>query len=69
MTPPIETPRVRLEPWQPDDWRALHAIASEPEVMRYITNGAPWNETQTQEFVARQLLPLETHRQKRRCAV
>jgi RimJ/RimL family protein N-acetyltransferase len=55
MTPPIETPRVRLEPWQPDDWRALHAIASEPEVMRYITNGAPWNETQTQEFVARQL--------------
>jgi RimJ/RimL family protein N-acetyltransferase len=54
MTPPIETPRIRLEPWQPDDWRALHAIASEPEVMRYITGGAPWNETQTQEFVARQ---------------
>jgi RimJ/RimL family protein N-acetyltransferase len=55
MTPPIETSRLRLEPWQSDDWRALHAIAREPEVMRYITDGAPWNETQTQEFVARQL--------------
>jgi len=54
MTPQIETARIRLEPWQSDDWRALHAIASEPEVMRYITGGAPWNETQTQEFVARQ---------------
>jgi len=54
MTLLIETARLRLEPWHSDDWRALHAIAREPEVMRYITNGAPWNETQTQEFVTRQ---------------
>ncbi|MFZ0036647.1 MAG: GNAT family N-acetyltransferase [Candidatus Acidiferrales bacterium] len=55
MTQLIETARTRLTPWHSDDWRALHAIAREPEVMRYITNGAPWTETQTQEFVARQL--------------
>jgi RimJ/RimL family protein N-acetyltransferase len=54
MTPPIETARTFLTPWQPDDWRALHAIAREPEVMRYITDGAPWSENQTQEFVTRQ---------------
>ena len=54
MTLLIETARLRLEPWHSDDWRALHAIAREPEVMRYVTNGAPWNETQTQEFVTRQ---------------
>jgi RimJ/RimL family protein N-acetyltransferase len=55
MTQLIETPRTRLEPWHSDDWRALHSIAREPEVMRYITGGALWNESQTQEFVARQL--------------
>jgi [ribosomal protein S5]-alanine N-acetyltransferase len=54
MNPQIETPRIRLEPWHSDDWRALHAIAREPEVMRYITGGAPWSENQTQEFVTRQ---------------
>jgi RimJ/RimL family protein N-acetyltransferase len=55
MNPQIETPRIRLEPWHSDDWRALHAIAREPEVMRYITGGAPWSENQTQEFVALQM--------------
>ncbi len=55
MTPPIETARTLLTPWHSADWRGLHALATEPEVMRYITGGAPWNESQTQEFVARQL--------------
>jgi RimJ/RimL family protein N-acetyltransferase len=55
MTPPIETARTLLTPWQSNDWRGLHALATEPEVMRYITGGASWNESQTQEFVARQL--------------
>jgi ribosomal-protein-alanine N-acetyltransferase len=51
----LETERVRLEPWETGDWQGLHAIASDGEVMRYISGGTPWNELQTQEFVARQI--------------
>lgn len=51
----LETDRATLTPWQPDDWRELHHIASDPEVMRYIAGGEGWSEAQTQEFVSRQV--------------
>ena len=51
----LETERVRLEPWETGDWRSFHAIATDTEVMRHITGGVPFTESQTQEFVARQI--------------
>lgn len=51
----LETQRARLEPWRPEDASAFHAIASDPEVMKYITGGDPWTMAQSQEFAARQM--------------
>lgn len=51
----LETPRLRLEPWLPDEWIALRPIATDPEVMRYISDGQPWPEDQIHEFIERQI--------------
>src|SRR5947207_1376566 len=51
----LETERLVLCPWQAEDWREFHAIASDPEVMRYIHDGTPWREERSREFVARQM--------------
>jgi ribosomal-protein-alanine N-acetyltransferase len=51
----LETARMRLLPWQPDDWLLLRPIAADPEVMRYIADGKPWPEERIREFVGRQL--------------
>ena len=53
MLDPIETPRLVLRPFLPDDWRAVHAYASDPAVMRYIPGGA-MTEDQTKTFIAEQ---------------
>lgn len=52
---PLETPRLLLAAWEAADWTAFRPIATDPEVMRYITGGAPWNDEQIQDFVARQM--------------
>jgi len=51
----LETVRLTLAPWQAGDWTAFRPIATDPEVMRYITGGVPWTDEQIQAFVARQL--------------
>ena len=57
--PTLETPRLRLLPWQPDDWLQLKPIAQDPEVMRYISDGQPWPDERIREFVARQVAGVE----------
>jgi RimJ/RimL family protein N-acetyltransferase len=47
----IETQRLRLLPWKCEDWRSFHLIATDREVMRYITGGEPWAEERTRQFV------------------
>ena len=42
-------------PWQPDDWLLLRPIATDPEVVRYISNGEPWPEERIREWAARQV--------------
>ncbi|HEX5505458.1 MAG TPA: GNAT family protein [Thermomicrobiales bacterium] len=37
---PIETPRLRLRQFRPDDWRAVHAYAADAELMTYLDGGA-----------------------------
>jgi RimJ/RimL family protein N-acetyltransferase len=51
----LETARLILAPWQAADWTALRPIATDPEVMRYITGGVPWTDEQIQAFVDRQV--------------
>lgn len=36
----VETPRLVIRPLAPDDWRAVHAYASDAAVMRYVPGGA-----------------------------
>jgi [ribosomal protein S5]-alanine N-acetyltransferase len=51
----LETARMRLLPWQPDDWLLLRPIGTDPQVMRYISDGKPWPEERIREFVGRQI--------------
>lgn len=51
----LRTDRLILDPWQYSDWQAFHPIATDPEVMRYITGGAPWTDEQIQSWVLRQM--------------
>jgi RimJ/RimL family protein N-acetyltransferase len=51
----LETPRLILDPWQSSDWTNFRPIATDPEVMRYITGGAPWSDEEIRGFVDRQV--------------
>jgi [ribosomal protein S5]-alanine N-acetyltransferase len=51
----LETDRLVLSTWQTSDWLALRPIATDVEVMRYITGGVPWAEERIQLFVNRQV--------------
>jgi RimJ/RimL family protein N-acetyltransferase len=51
----LETERLVLDTWQISDWIALRPIATDVEVMRYITGGVPWTDERIQSFVARQV--------------
>jgi len=51
----LETARMRLLPWQPDDWLLLRPIGTDPQVMRYISDGKPWPDERIREFVERQI--------------
>ena len=51
----LETDRLVLSTWQASDWIALRPIATDVEVMRYITGGVPWTDERIQSFVNRQV--------------
>ena len=51
----LETERLILAPWQEADWTEFRPIASDPEVMRYITGGVPWSDERIRSFVDRQV--------------
>jgi ribosomal-protein-alanine N-acetyltransferase len=51
----LETDRLVLSPWLSSDWPALRPIATDPEVMRYITGGIPWTDEQIRRFVEGQV--------------
>jgi RimJ/RimL family protein N-acetyltransferase len=52
---PIETERLVLDRWQSSDWMDFRPIATDSEVMRYITGGVPWSDEQIRNFVDRQV--------------
>ena len=47
----LETERLTLTTWQTSDWIALRPIATDVEVMRYITGGVPWTDERIHSFV------------------
>lgn len=47
----LETPRLILREFVPEDWREVHEYASDPEVTRYMSWG-PNDEAATIQFVA-----------------
>ena len=51
----LETERLILDTWQSSDWTAFRPIATDAEVMRYITGGVPWSEEEIRSFVERQM--------------
>ena len=51
----LRTERLILAPWTEADCAAFTPIATDPEVMRYITGGEPWRADQIHEFVTRQV--------------
>ena len=57
--PLLETERLLLRPWRVDDRDAFRPIATDPEVMRYITGGKPWADEQIDDFVQRQIQGLD----------
>jgi RimJ/RimL family protein N-acetyltransferase len=58
----IETPRLLLRPWQPDDLAELTRLLSDPEVIRYIVlNEQPFTPEDVAEVSARTLEQWEHH--------
>ena len=51
----LETERLILDTWQVSDRIAFQPIATDVEVMRYITGGIPWTDQQVRSFVDRQV--------------
>lgn len=50
----LETERLLIRPWRADDRDAFVAMASDPEVMRFVHAGTAYSEAEIAEFLARQ---------------
>ena len=50
----LETERLVIRPWQPDDRPAFASIMSHPEVTRYVHGGQSYSEAEVDEWLARQ---------------
>jgi RimJ/RimL family protein N-acetyltransferase len=57
----LETARVRLRQYRPEDLERLVALNSDPEVMRHLTGGRPGTRAEAEEGVARTLLYREKY--------
>jgi ribosomal-protein-alanine N-acetyltransferase len=51
----MQTDRLLFAPWAESDWLAFKPIATDPEVVRYISEGQLWPDDRIQEFVQRQI--------------
>jgi RimJ/RimL family protein N-acetyltransferase len=57
----IETERLLIRPWEPRDDAGFREMVLDPEMMRYISGGVPWDEQRIAEFHARQRRHLVSH--------
>ena len=51
----LETERLRLNSWSRDDFVRFKPIATDPEVMRYISGGIPWTDEGIRDFIDHQM--------------
>jgi len=54
MVTPADTDRLRFTVWDDRDWIPFSTLATDPQVMRYISEGV-WPEDRIREFVTRQI--------------
>ena len=57
----LETDRLIIRPWQPEDRAAFTALTYDPEVMRYVHGGLPYSEAEVDEWFSRQARQLREH--------
>jgi RimJ/RimL family protein N-acetyltransferase len=57
----LETPRLLIRPWSPEDRPAFKAITEDPEVMRYVHAGLPYSEAEVDEWFTRQARQIAEH--------
>ncbi|HKO58527.1 MAG TPA: GNAT family N-acetyltransferase [Thermoanaerobaculia bacterium] len=50
----LETERLYIRPWTPEDRPAFTALTYDPEVMRYVHRGEPYSEAEVDEWFSRQ---------------
>jgi [ribosomal protein S5]-alanine N-acetyltransferase len=50
----LESKRLLVLPWESADWIAFRPIATDPQVMKYISDGQIWSDEKIIEFVERQ---------------
>ena len=57
----IESERLYIRPWQPEDRPALTRFVNDPDMMRYISFGRRWDEARIDALFARQAGYLMDH--------
>jgi RimJ/RimL family protein N-acetyltransferase len=57
----IETERLVIRPWQPDDRPAFTAVMTHPEVTQYIHGGKPYTEVEVDQWFERQARQIAEH--------
>lgn len=57
----LSTARLNVRPWRPDDRPALERMATDRDMMRYVTNGEPWTQERLDLFLERQAGYYEEH--------
>ena len=50
----LETDRLFVRPWRPDDRAGFTALTNDPEVMQYVHGGQPYSEEEVDEWFIRQ---------------
>lgn len=50
----LETDRLIIRPWMPDDRAAFTALTHDPAVMQYVHGGLPYTEDEVDEWFSRQ---------------
>jgi ribosomal-protein-alanine N-acetyltransferase len=57
----LETERLFVRPWRPDDRAAFTALTDDPEVMQYVHGGQPYADEEVDEWFTRQARQLAEH--------
>ncbi|MEA2165908.1 MAG: hypothetical protein QOK37_4035 [Thermoanaerobaculia bacterium] len=57
----LETDRLIVRPWTPDDRAAFTALTYDPEVMEYVHGGQPYSEEEVDEWFTRQARWMAEH--------